>query len=141
MWLWLRWPEELETDLLVHYNLDIGLWHRLTINPDTGAPYLSSRRLLVLADRLPDKSEVKTAARGGRWPIETQMLSEIANEGLRLRASYHAAHSTDENDVRFDPEPFYFVDPVIAKARAELEAVEAEIAEQTVPELSDAGWM
>lgn len=141
MWVWLRWPEELETDLLAYHGLDIGLWHRLTINPDTGAPYLSSRRLLVLVDRLPDKSEVKTAARGGSWPIETRMLSEIVNEQLRMRASYFAAHSTDEVDVRFDPEPWFFVDPVVAAARAELEAAEAEIAEQTVPELADAGWM
>lgn len=123
------------------HGLDIGLWHRLTINPDTQAPYLSSRRLLILIDKLPDKSEVKTAARGGRWPIETQMLSEIANEQLRMRASYHAAHSTDENDVRFDPEPWFFVDPVVAQARAELEAAEAEIAAQTEPELAEAGWM
>lgn len=141
MWIWLRWPEELEADLLVYYNLDIGLWHRLTVNPDTGAPYLSSRRLLALADRLPDKSEVKTAARGGRWPIETQMLANIFNEQVDMRASYHAAHSTDEVDVRFDPSDYYLLDPVVRKARAELEAVEAEIAEQTVPELSDAGWM
>lgn len=70
-----------------------------------------------------------------------QMAAESVNEQYRFRASYHAAHSTDEHDVRFDPEPFYFVDPVVVKARAELEAVEAEIAEQTVPELSDAGWM
>lgn len=94
-----------------------------------------------MVDKLPDTSELKTAARGGVWDIKTRMLSEIANESYRFRASYHAAHSTNENDVRFDPTEWEFVDPVIAAARAELEAAEAEIAEQTVPELADAGWI
>lgn len=123
------------------HNLDIGLWHRLTINPDTGAPYLSSRRLLVLVDKLPETSELKTAARDGRWDIKTQMLAESVNESYRFRSSYHAAHSTDEVDVRFDPEPWFFVDPVVAKAREAQEQIEAAIAAQTEPELADAGWM
>lgn len=126
---------------MAYRNIDIGLWHRLTINPLTGGPYLSSRRLLILIDKLPEESELKTANRGGRWTLAMQMAAESVNEQYRLRASYHAAHSTDEVDVRFDPEPWFFVDPVVAAARAELEAAEAEIAEQTVPELADAGWM
>lgn len=142
MWFWLRWPTEIENDLLVHCNgLDIGLWHNLATNPLTGGPYLSSRRLLVLIDKLPEESDLKTAARGGRWPEWKQMLANVFNEQVDMRASYHAAHSTDECDVRFDPSDYYLIDPVIAKARAEREAVEAEIAAQTEPELADAGWM
>ena len=139
-WFWLRWPEEIESDLLLR-GVDIGLWHRLTINPDTGAPYLSSRRLLAVLEHLPDDSAVKTAARGGRWTDWKQMLAEVANEAYRFRASYHAAHSTDDNDVRFDPTPFEFVDPVVAEVRAEVERAEAEVAAQTEPDLADAGWM
>ena len=73
--------------------------------------------------------------------IWKRMLAESVNEQLRMRASYHAAHSTDECDVRFDPSDYYLVDPVERKAQAELEAVEAEIAAQTEPELEAAGWM
>ena len=140
VWLWSRCPEEIESDLLVR-GVDIGLWHRLTINPDTGAPYLSSRRLLLLLEHLPDDSAVKTAARGGRWSDWKRMLAEVANEAYRFRASYHAVHSTEDNDVRFDPSRVEFVDPVVAEVRAELERAEAEVAAQTEPDLADAGWM
>lgn len=99
---------------------------------------MSSRRLLLLLEHIDDEGPFKTATRGGRWSLRMQMAAETANEAYRFRASYHAAHSTDDNDVRFDPPEF--IDPVIAEARAELEKVEAEIAAQTQPELEDAGW-
>jgi hypothetical protein len=137
-----RWPDIIENDLLEHKNIDIGLWHSLAINPLTGGPYLSSRRLLILLEHMPEESEFKRVAeRGGRWSIKNQMQAESVNEQYRMRASYHAAHSTDDNDVRFDPTDYEFVDPVVARARAEQEAAEAEISAQTEPELADAGWM
>lgn len=75
----MRWPDEIESDLLLR-GIDIAHWHQLTINPETGCPRLSSRRLMVLLEHLPDTSEFKAAAeRGGRWPDWKQMLSEIAN--------------------------------------------------------------
>lgn len=138
----MRWPDIIENDLLQHKNIDIGLWHSLAINPLTGGPYLSSRRLLVLLEHMPEESEFKRIAeRGGRWSLAQQIAAEGVNEQYRMRASYHAAHSTDDNDVRFDPTDYEFVDPVIAQARAEAEAAEAEISAQTEPELADAGWM
>jgi hypothetical protein len=113
----------------------------LAINPDTTDPYLSSRRLLVLLEHLPEDGAFKTATRGGRWSLAQQIAAEGVNEQYRMRASYHAAHSTDDNDVRFDPTDYEFVDPVIAQARAEAEAAESAISAQTEPELADAGWM
>lgn len=121
---------------------DIAHWHQLTINPETGCPRLSSRRLLVLLEHLPDTSAFKTAAeRGGRWPDWKQMLSEIANEGYRFRASYHAVHSTDDHDATFDPSQFEFVDPAVRRQLEEQAKQEAEVAAQTEPELAEAGWM
>ncbi len=69
------------------------------------------------------------------------MLAEIYNEQLNMRSSYFAAHSTDENDVRFDPSDFYLTDPVELKVRIEQEQAEAEVAATTEPELADAGWL
>lgn len=63
------------------------------------------------------------------------MLKEIANESLRLRASYHAAHSTPEHDARFDPTPFEFVDPVDQEGIAKAKAEEVAAAEQFNAEL------
>jgi hypothetical protein len=44
---------------------------------------------------------------------------------LRFRASFHAANSTDDNDARFDPSPFFYLDPVDLKAKAEREEQES----------------
>lgn len=110
--------------------IDIAHWHQLTINPETGVPRLSSRRLLVLLEHLDDDSAFKTAAeRGGRWPTWKQMLAEIANESYRFRSSYHAVNSTPDNDARFDPSKFEFLDPIDEKLRAEREAEEAAAAD------------
>lgn len=68
------------------------------------------------------------------------MLAEIANESYRFRSSYHAVHSTDENDARFDPTEFMFLDPVQEREREEEKQREAELSAKTDPELADAGW-
>lgn len=138
----MRWPDIIENDLLEHKNLDIGLWHTLAINPLTGGPYLSSRRLLNLLEHMPEESECKRVIeRGGQWDIRTQIAAMSYNEQVDMRASYHAAHSTDECDVRFDPSEYYIIDPVIAELRAEQEQAEAAISAQTEPDLAEAGWM
>jgi hypothetical protein len=122
--------------------IDIAHWHRLTIDPETKCPRLSSRRLLVLLDKLPDESEYKTMAeRGGRLPPAIAIAAQSFNEQLRLRASFHAANSTDDNDARFDPEPYFYLDPVDLRAQAEQEQREAEQAALTEPELAEAGWI
>lgn len=128
--MWLRWPTEIEIDLLDR-GYDIAHWHQLTINPETGTPRLSSRRLLTLLEFGPEDGPFKTAAeRGGRWSSWKQMLAEIANEGYRFRSSYHAVNSTPENDARFDPTKFEFLDPIDQEIRAKREAEEAAAADE-----------
>jgi len=73
----------------------------------------------------------KTATRGGGWPDWKRMLAEGVNEQYRMRASYHAAHSTKENDVRFDPSTLYFLDPVERELRdAAVKQQGADLAER-----------
>jgi len=107
--------------------LDIGLWHRLAINPDTGGPYLSSRRLLVILEGLPEKSRFKTALRDGRWPSWQRMLAELANEAYRFRSSFQAANS-EEGKAWFDTTDVEFVDPVDRAERARRDAADVEAA-------------
>ncbi len=83
----------------------------------------------------------KTAARGGRWSEWKQMLAEATNNSYRMLAAYLAFHSTEDNDLRFDPKDFYFLDPREREIAAELERQEAEQASKTEPELAEAGWM
>lgn len=129
VWFWLRYPREIEYDLRAHQNgLDIGLWHKLTINPDTGAPYLSSRRLLDILEFLPDDGAFKTATRDGQWSMKMQIAAASLNEQFRMRASYHAAHSTKECDVRFDPSELYVIDPAVRGLRdAEAKSAAEEV--------------
>jgi hypothetical protein len=98
------------------------LWHRLTINPDTGGPYLSSRRLLNLLEQLPDESEFKRLSeRNGRRSRREEVADDTHNEISRLRASFHVAHGGKEAFY----EPFIYRDPVDEKAIAERKAEEA----------------
>ena len=72
---------------------------------------------MVLLEFMDEDGAFKTATRGGGWPTWKRMLAEGVNEQYRMRASYHAAHSTKENDVRFDPSELYFLDPVERELR------------------------
>lgn len=123
--VWFRWPEEIEDDLLAYRNLDIGLWHRLSINPDTGGPFLSSRRLQVVLEGLPAKSRFKTALRGGRQSRGERVVEELFNELARFRSSFHAAN-TEEGKGAYDPPVFR--DPVDEIEHARQEAEDAEAA-------------
>ncbi len=108
------------------FGIDVGLWHRLTINPDTGAPYLSSRRLLVLLDKLPDDSEFKKASeRGGRQSRRERVVEDIYNEIALMRASYHAVNGGEKAAYY----PDLYRDPIDERALAEREAEEAAAAE------------
>lgn len=143
MWWWKQWPDEIESDLWIHCNqTDIGWWHQLTINPETNAPRLSSRRLLTLLEHLPEDSEFKTAAeRGGRWPEWKTMLARSVNMQTHQLAWYLAMHSSGDVDLRFDPDPLLLIDPVDMARKQEQEQAEQEQAAQTEPELAEAGWM
>lgn len=95
-----------------------------------------------MLEHLPEDSKFKEAAeRGGRWPDWKKMLAECANTAYHSLAWYLAVHSTDDVDLRFDPEPFLFIDPVDAEKRREKEQAAAVEAAKTEPELVDAGWM
>jgi hypothetical protein len=102
--------------LLKRYGLDIGLWHRLTIDPDTGGPKLSSRRLLVLLDE------------AVKWDEDKVIAAETHAELLRLRAAYNLVHGGAE--ATFDAEEHRFVSPETRESRAR-EAAEAAADEET----------
>lgn len=82
-------PTQIEADLHKYYRLDIADWHRGTVKD--GVPVVSSRKLLVLVDGLPEDSEYRTAfERDGNWPVWMQMLKLAANEVSLHRASLYA---------------------------------------------------
>lgn len=83
-----------------------------------------------------EEGAFKTAGRGGRWPDWKTMLAESVNEQYRMRASYHAAHSTDDNDVRFDPAKWYVLDPVDRELRSKAAEEEAKDVQQSVDEFN-----
>jgi hypothetical protein len=111
IWIWRQFPRQIAADLRRHYQLHIKHWHRGDRGAD-GDLILSSYDLLELIEGLPpDDSAFKAAAeRGGRWPVWQQMLAEVANEGYRLRAAYHAVNGGAE--AAFNPAEFAFIDPV-----------------------------
>lgn len=110
--------------MLAYRNLDIGLWHRLVINPHTGSPYLSSRRLLVILRGLPEKGRYKTARRGGRQSRAERVVEELYNETALLRASFYAVNGGPE----YAYEPMTLADPVDEMEQARREAADAEAA-------------
>ena len=108
-------PNEIEALLLKRYGLDIGLWHQLTIDPDTGGPKLSSRRLLVLLDE------------AVKWDEGRTIAAETHAELLRLRAAYNLVHGGA--DATFDAEEHRFLDPQTRRER-QIEAAQAATEEQ-----------
>jgi hypothetical protein len=84
-----RFPTELEADLLEFYHLDILDWHRGD---------LSSRRLLVLAEKLSERgdSEIRKALSPTGWTETVEMISHIRDDVAMLRAAkfYGTEHGT-----------------------------------------------
>jgi len=85
---------------------------------------MSSRRLLIVLQHLPEDWAFKTAVRGGRQSRSQRVLEEQLNEQYRLRASYEAVASHGE--VSWDPSDFAWYDPIDARERAEQQVAEAE---------------
>lgn len=81
---------EIEADLLFR-GIDIFDWHTRRLNED-GVPVLSSRRLLILIDNLPDDSEFKKFCRGGDWSDAQYLVAGTLNE-IRLMRTDQAAIS------------------------------------------------
>lgn len=141
LWIVRQFPRQILRDLDRFHHRKLSDWWRGTRDAD-GNLVLSSYELLVYLEFMDTEGAFKTQAeRGGRWPDWKQMLAEVANEGYRMRASYHAVHSTDDHDVRFDSSDLEFVDPVDYAERKELEQAESVEAAQTEPELAEIGWM
>jgi hypothetical protein len=127
--IWRQWPTEIESDLLP--KADIHDWHRGT-RDEYGVLKLSSRRLLVLLEFLPEESAFKTAAeRDGGWTLHQLIASETHNELARLRASYHAVHGGEEAVY----EPHEFLDPSIDRLREKAAQSEDQEFEEATHEL------
>lgn len=88
--LWLRYPTELEADLTFRH-IDIGAWHRLDRDAH-GVPVLSSRRLLVLAEHLPDNSAFKIAVNCTGWSVSQHIAATTANDLMDMHVISHVAH-------------------------------------------------
>lgn len=127
-----QYPHQIEADL-AYRGIDLGWWHRGALDED-GAPRLSSRKLLVLLDELPDTSSYKTALRDGQWPTWQRMLQTVANETSLNRAAKYAG-----SDDAYDP--MIWVDPVEARQRAEKAHAEKAAHEEAQKQMYDSlGW-
>lgn len=95
-WLLKRYPTEIEADLLDFYALDIGDWHQLTYV--RGRPVLSSRRLLMLAEKLSERgdSELYRALSGTGWPEITELLARIHDDVSMMRAARFSGSGDEE---------------------------------------------
>ena len=74
-------PHEIEADLAAVYNVDIADWH---------CGVLSSRRLLVLLEGLPDDARFNVARRDGDWSDEQYLQASLINEVRLLRVDQAA---------------------------------------------------
>lgn len=120
------WPREIEADLQRYYRLDIADWHDGVV---------TSRRVLVLLDQLPDESRYKTEyERDGNWPIWQQMLKDLHNETALHRAGLYAG-----GDNAYSPTTY--LDPLEMQKRiAEAEELQ-EFQAQAESELHGSlGW-
>jgi hypothetical protein len=115
---------------------DIHDWHRGTRDA-FGALKLSSRRLIVLIDNLPDDSAYKTALRGGYWSESQLIAAQTHNELAFLRSSYYAVNGGEDGAY----EPFQFIDPIDRVERAIKDVEEEEEAEQANDQFyGEMGW-
>ena len=124
LWIVRQFPRQIRRDLDRFHGRKLADWWRGT-RDTTGDLVLSSDELLDYLEWMDDDGAFKTDAdRGGGWTTKQQMLSEIANEAYRFRASYHLVSSKGEST--FDTDELEFVDPVVRQKRAEAAEAEAE---------------
>lgn len=117
--VWRQFAGPIESDLLCR-GIDIADWH-------TGV--MSSRRLLIVLEHLPDESAFKTALRGGRMSRAQRVPEEQLNEQMRLRASYEFVAS--QGQVEWDASEYVWLDPVDAAERDRKKAEEEAEREQS----------
>lgn len=90
-----QFPREIEADLLFK-GIDIGDWHRGT---------MSSRRLLVLIDALPEDGAYWKERRDGDWSPAQYVQAALVNELRLLRADQAAIHTESKMDVHLMESP------------------------------------
>ena len=90
-----QFPREIEADLLFR-GVDIGEWHR---------GRMSSRRLLVLIDALPDDTAYWKERRDGDWSAKEYIEAAIVNELRLLRADQAAIHTENKMEVNLVESP------------------------------------
>lgn len=75
---------DVEADLQHHYGIDYR--DRFRLDPDTGRPRLTLRRMAALITRIPaDQSRVAEAALGYRpWSREAEVLDEVRRTTLAV---------------------------------------------------------
>lgn len=100
--VWSLWPTEIESGLLG--KADIHDWHRGT-RYEWGGLKLSSRRLLVLLDDMPEASKYRSVReRDGNWPEWQQMLKHLTNETSLHRSSLYAGGQNEYSaTIYLDP--------------------------------------
>jgi hypothetical protein len=94
---------------------------------------LSSRRLLVILEKLPDTSEFKTwAVREGDWPVVLKMAAETHKVVAKHYSAFLQSKGVEGEDVMFVP----FESPIEAKERYdEFMADAAEFGDQSLDDM------
>ena len=102
---------------LAFRGVDIKDWHRNTVAAD-GIPVLSSRKLLVLCEHIPEL--------GGRWSTAMKIAKETHKEVALRRAALYVGGPNEYT-------PKLFLDPEEAIALVD----KAEATEQAIEEATD----
>jgi hypothetical protein len=100
MWWWLRFPTEIESDLL-DKGRRIGEWHTYPKRFENGSR-MSSRELLTILKHLPSGSEFRKAVSFDGWSDDMRVAASTANTlSELLRATSLAAGGEDYEPARF----------------------------------------
>lgn len=118
--IWKYWAGAIEAHLAFR-GINIADWHQGTRDAH-GRLVLSSRRLLVLCEHIPEV--------GGRWPLEVRVLKEIHKEVALHRASLYVGG-------RNEYIPKLFLDPAEAREIADKARDEEQQLQEVTDELFD----
>lgn len=101
--------------------IDIADWHQGTVDSH-GRPKLSSRRLMVLCEHIPEI--------GGRWPRSLQLLKEVHTEVALNRAAKYVGGPNEYV-------PQLFLDPAEARKLMDKKQETDDFIEDSTEELFD----
>lgn len=116
--LWRRHAKAIEAHLAFR-GLNIADWHQGT-RDDRGRLILSSRRLLVLCEHIPEV--------GGRWPISLRMAKETHKEIALHRAALYVGGPHEYT-------PVLFLDPAEAREMVDDQRDDSEQMEQAAGQM------